>query len=63
MAPGKEWEAAAQLLAYNGISPQHPNYQPALRSVEQILTQFARANPGGGRLPTAQLDRVIKQFR
>lgn len=63
MVPGREWEAAGQILAANGISPQHPSYQAGLRAVEAVLIEFARANPGGGRLPTAQLEKIIQQLR
>lgn len=61
--PGREWEAAGQILAANGIPPQHPNYTPALKAIEQVLVGFARANPGGGDLPTDQLENIIKQAR
>jgi hypothetical protein len=63
LAPGREQEAAAQLLAANGIPPQHPNYPRALAAIQNILVEFARANPTGGSLPTAQLERVIRQLR
>lgn len=61
--PGREWEAAGQILAANGIPPQHPNYTPALKAIEQVLIDFARTNPGGGELPTDQLERIIRQTR
>lgn len=61
--PGREWEAAGQILAANGIPPQHPNYTPALKAIEQVLIDFARTNPGGGELPTDQLERIIMQAR
>ncbi|MBI5249426.1 MAG: hypothetical protein HY912_08020 [Desulfomonile tiedjei] len=63
LVPGKEWEAAGQILAVNGVSPQHPQYPAALKAVEQVLVQFARANPSGGRLPTAQLERILRLLR
>jgi len=63
MAPGREADAAAQILSLNGIPPQHPNFPRALPVVQNILVEFARANPTGGSLPTAQLERVIRQFR
>ncbi|MEW6352372.1 MAG: hypothetical protein AB1646_25245 [Thermodesulfobacteriota bacterium] len=63
LVPGREQEAAGQILALNGISPQHPNFPAALAAVQGILVEFARANPAGGRLPTAQLERTIRQFR
>lgn len=63
LVPGKEFEAAGQILAVNGIPPQHPQYTAGLKAVEQVLVQFARANPSGGRLPTAQLERILRQLR
>jgi hypothetical protein len=63
LTPGREWEAAAQILVLNGISTGHPNYLAALRSIEGILIQFARANPQGGKLPTTELQKIIRQFR
>ncbi len=63
LVPGKEIEAAGQILGANGIPPQHPQYTPALKAVEQVLIQFARSNPSGGRLPTAQLERILRQLR
>jgi hypothetical protein len=63
LVPGREWEAAGQILAANGIPPQHPHYAAAQKSIEQVLVEFARANPGGGKLPTAQLERVLNQIR
>lgn len=63
LVPGKEFEAAGQILGANGITPQHPGYSTALRAVEQVLVDFARNNPAGGRLPTDQLVRILMQFR
>lgn len=63
IVPGREADAAAQILGLNGITPQNPNYPMALASVQAILVEFARANPTGGSLPTARLEQVIKQFR
>jgi len=63
LAPGRESDAAAQILSLNGIPPQHPNFPRALPVVQNILVEFARANPTGGSLPTAQLERVIRQLR
>jgi hypothetical protein len=63
LVPGKEWEAAGQILAANGISPQNPKYQAGLKSIEAVLIDFARSNPGGGKLPTAQLEKIIRQVR
>jgi hypothetical protein len=63
MVPGREWEAAGQILAANGVSPQNPNYQAGLKAIEAVLIEFAKANPGGGKLPTAQLERIIRQVR
>lgn len=63
LAPGREREAAAQILAINGILPQHPQYAAALQAVESVLVNFARANPTGGKLPTAQLENILRQLR
>jgi hypothetical protein len=63
MVPGKELDAAAQILMANGMSPQHPNFQTALRGIEGILVDFARNNPQGGQLPTEPIERVLLQFR
>jgi len=63
LVPGREADAAAQILVLNGIPPQNPNFPMALASVQGILVEFARANPTGGSLPTARLEQVIKQFR
>lgn len=63
LVPGKEWEAAGQILALNGINPGHPNYQVALGSVQNVLVQFIRANPQGGQLPTTELERIVRQYR
>lgn len=63
LVPGKEFEAAGQILGVNGLTPQHPGYSNALRAVEQVLIDFARNNPAGGRLPTDQLVRILMQFR
>ena len=63
LVPGKEFEAAGQILAANGVSPQHPQYQAGLKAIEGVLAQFAQANPSGGRLPTAQLEGIIRQLR
>jgi hypothetical protein len=63
LVPGKEWEAAGQILMANGISPQSPKYQAGLRSIEAVLIEFAKANPAGGKLPKAQLERIIRQAR
>jgi len=63
LTPGKEWEAAGQILATNGITPQHPGYPTALKSVEAVLIDFARRNPAGGQLPTEQLVNILIQFK
>lgn len=63
LAPGREGEAAAHILAINGIPPQHPNYAQAHRAMQDVLLNFARNNPGGGSLPTSQLERIITQLR
>jgi len=63
LTPGKEWEAAGQILVLNGIGNTHPNYFVALRNVEVVLKEFVRANPAGGALPTAALERILKQYK
>jgi hypothetical protein len=63
LVPGKEWEAAGQILTANGVSPQNPKYQAGLNSIESVLIDFARANPTGGKLPTTQLEKIIRQVR
>jgi len=63
LVPGREVEAAAHILILNGIPPQHPNYAMALRSIQDVLVNFARNNPTGGALPTAQLERIISQLK
>lgn len=63
LVPGQEWEAAAQILTLNGITPQHRNAARALQDVEAILKKFVQEHPSGGRLPTAQLERVIRKYR
>jgi hypothetical protein len=50
-------------LILNGVPPQHPNYTMALRSIQDVLVNFARNNPTGGALPTAQLERIISQLK
>jgi len=63
LVPGREWEAANQILALNGIPAQHPNHQRALKAVEAILVQFGKQNPQGGNLPVAVLGKIIQQYR
>ncbi|MDA8406023.1 MAG: hypothetical protein M0T73_04070 [Deltaproteobacteria bacterium] len=63
LIPGREGEAAAHILALNGIPPQHPNYARAMGAIQGILINFARNNPSGGALPTAQLQQIISQLR
>lgn len=63
LSPGREREAAAQILAVNGVLPQHPQYAAGLQAVENVLVNFARANPSGGKLPTAQLENILRQLR
>ena len=63
LTPGREGEAAAHILALNGISPQHPNYAQALGAIQGVLINFARNNPSGGVLPTAQLQQIISKLR
>jgi hypothetical protein len=63
LTPGREWEAAGQILAANGIPPQHPNFTAGMKAIEGVLTDFARRNPGGGDLPVDQLERILAQLR
>lgn len=63
LTPGRERDAAAHILAVNGMPPNHPNYQHALRSIEGVLINFARANPQGGKLPTDQLVQILLKYR
>lgn len=63
LTPGREWEAAGQILAANGIPPQHPNFTAGMKAIEEVLTDFARRNPGGGDLPVEQLERILGQLR
>jgi hypothetical protein len=63
LTPGQEWEAAAQIVALNGISRGHPNYQEALTSIQNVLVEFVRKNPSGGKLPTARLERILRKNR
>jgi hypothetical protein len=62
LSPGREWEAAGQILAANGIPPQHPNFTAGMKAIEGVLTDFARRNPGGGDLPVDQLERILAQL-
>jgi hypothetical protein len=63
LTAGREWEAAAQIVGINGLGPGHPNLQAAVKSVEQLLINFARNNPSGGKLPVAELQNILKAFR
>ncbi len=63
LVPGREAEAAGQILNLNGISPQHPNYGAGVQAITGILQNFARNNPSGGSLPTDDMQRVIIQLR
>ena len=66
LVPGREAEAAGQILNLNGISPQHPNYGAGVQAITGILQNFARNNPSGGSLPTdeyAKSDHPIKIVR
>jgi len=63
LAPGRESEAAGQILNLNGISPQHPNYQAGVQAITAILQNFARNNPSGGSLPTDEMQKVIVQLK
>ncbi len=62
LVPGREAEAAGQILNLNGISPQHPNYGAGVQAITGILQNFARNNPSGGSLPTDDMQRVIIQL-
>jgi hypothetical protein len=63
LVAGKEGEAAAQILAVNGVSPQHPFYNAALQDIQIVLIDFVKRNPQGGKLPTTQLKRILKQLK
>lgn len=63
LVPGREFEAASQILILNGIGPRHPNYPTAMRAVEEVLIDFGRNNPAGGALPTGRLEQLVGQFR
>jgi hypothetical protein len=63
LSPGRERDAAAQILALNGVMQQHPQYAAALQAIENVLVSFARANPSGGKLPKAQLENILRQLR
>ncbi len=63
LVPGKELEAAAQILAVNGISQQHPHYNAALLDLQAVLMNFVKTHPQGGKLPTTQLKRILKQLK
>jgi hypothetical protein len=63
LVPGRESEAAGQILNLNGIPPQHPNYQAGVQAITSILQNFARNNPSGGSLPTDDMQRVIIQLK
>jgi hypothetical protein len=63
LTAGREWEAAAQIVGINGIGPGHPNHQRAVKAVEQVLVNFARNNPQGGKLPVTELQKIIGSLR
>ncbi len=63
LVPGRESEAAAQILNLNGISPQHPNFNAGVQAMTSILQNFARNNPSGGQMPTEDMQRVIIQLK
>lgn len=63
LTPGRELDAAGQILMANGIAPQHPNFPLAAKAIEGVLVDFARRNPTGGDLPTDQLERILMQYR
>jgi hypothetical protein len=60
---GKEWQAAAQILALNGFTTAHPNYRAALQALEGILVDFVRGNPSGGQIPRGPLEAVLIRYR
>ncbi len=62
LTPGREVEAAAQILQANGITTANPNFFQALQSVTALLIQFARENPQGGSLPTTQLKEILLPY-
>jgi hypothetical protein len=63
LTPGKEWEAAGQILAANGVPPQHPGYASAVKAIEGVLVDFARRNPQGGNLPATTLKNIILRLK
>ena len=63
LVPGREAEAAGQILNLNGISPQHPNYGAGVQAITGILQNFARNNPSGGSLPTDEMQRVVTPIK
>ncbi|MEW6532848.1 MAG: hypothetical protein AB1473_18605 [Thermodesulfobacteriota bacterium] len=63
LTPGREADAAGQILQLNGIMPNHPRYPEALRAVEFVLVEFARQNPRGGQLPTTQLRNIVLKYK
>ncbi|MFH0825429.1 MAG: hypothetical protein V2B18_21970, partial [Pseudomonadota bacterium] len=60
---GSERQAAAEILSFNGLTPQHPGYLDAARKIERVLVDFAASNPSGGRLPIDPLNDIIKESR
>jgi len=63
LTPGREVDAAGQILQLNGVMPNHPRYPEALRAVELVLVEFARQNPRGGQLPTTQLRNIVLRYK
>jgi len=63
LTPGKEIDAARDILAANDIPPQHPRYGEALQGVQQVLLNFMRSNPQGGQMPTRDLVNVLMRFK
>jgi hypothetical protein len=63
ITPGKEWEAAAQILAVNGIQRNNPRFQQAMNEVTAVLIEFARGNPQGGNLNTKKLERILVKYK
>ena len=63
ITPGKEWEAAAQILVVNGIQRNNPRFQQAMNEVTAVLIEFARGNPQGGNLNTKKLERILVKYK
>jgi hypothetical protein len=63
LTPGKEWQAAAQILAVNGIRRNNPRFGKAMNEVTGLLMEFARGNPQGGNLDTKKLERILVKYK